>query len=85
VENEQLNTFGKQIKNALDNPDEYKKVDSNFGGNNANQFINGDGVNNVDSVKNEDANLSSKSKDNSMDAISHSIDVMIMKEAKMND
>lgn len=79
VENEQLNTFGQQIKSALETPEERllqknKELQSNI--NQSKEELNpGENIN-----TNNNAKI-----DTTMDVISHSINVMIMKEAKMND
>jgi len=80
VENEQLNTFGQQIKSALETPEERLLQKNKEYQNNINQSkeeLNpGENIN----IGNNNAKI-----DTTMDVISHSINVMIMKEAKMND
>jgi len=80
VENEQLNTFGQQIKCALETPEErllQKNKELHCNMNQSKEELNPNENINID---NNNAKI-----DTTMDVISHSINVMIMKEAKMND
>lgn len=82
MENEQLNHFGQKVKDALEHPADRK----DYAHDNTTHAHN-DAHNDPNFTPDTGA-LEPKSKahpDNSMDAISQSIDVMIMKEAKMND
>lgn len=77
-----MNTFGKQIKSALENPEErIQQKNKEFQQQNQQAVQNAEESN----IDNEANNPAINKVDTTMDVISHSINVMIMKEAKMND